>query len=321
MRPGTYDMPETVYIQATKNSTIITIEKMELPETIFDATMFLAPPPECSCVSFENKKHGLVSCPEFLDDMSMSESEDFDEPQENDVVLQSAIPCLKRNTPLFRVSRGGLVLRNIRLLHKSMGVAIWSGNAAIHVEVRQKEGTTASKARASAVLEHCEITSSTGRGIVISTGGEVGMKNCYIHNCAATGIYVGGSPESKVRLDTIDITYNGNGNQAGGISRSHSGICLEFGQIEILNSNISFNTASGISLVWSQEVKIMIKDSDLIGNGLMPLDTPFDARVDDAGVFPLLHNISVQGNRMLPRGCARPRSTLTSIVSSAHYPG
>lgn len=43
-----------------------------------------------------------------------------------------------------------------------------------------------------AVLDHVEVSSVSGRGIVNIDGGTVYIRSCYVHDCAATGVYVGG---------------------------------------------------------------------------------------------------------------------------------
>ena len=62
-------------------------------------------------------------------------------------------------------------------------------------------------------------------GIVNIDGGHVAITRCYVHDCAATGIYVGG-PGSRAKIEETDVVRNGNGNtqHRRGIARGHSGV-------------------------------------------------------------------------------------------------
>jgi hypothetical protein len=73
------------------------------------------------------------------------------------------------------------------------------------------------------VLSQCHITSQSGRGVVVMDGGRVAMQRCSVVNCAATGVYIGGSPPSaaaapaappeprRSRADLKDSRVSGNG--------------------------------------------------------------------------------------------------------------
>ena len=41
-------------------------------------------------------------------------------------------------------------------------------------------------------MNDCAIMSRTGRGLINVSGGVVTLKTCTVHDCAATGVYVGG---------------------------------------------------------------------------------------------------------------------------------
>ncbi len=73
-------------------------------------------------------------------------------------------------------------------------------------------------------LDSVDVTSWSGRGVVHVDGGHLKIKNSYIHDCAATGIYVGGSGSSAT-IEETDIVQNGKGNKKSrrGIGRGHSG--------------------------------------------------------------------------------------------------
>ena len=71
---------------------------------------------------------------------------------------------------------------------------IWNGNAALQIQPPNgPDGQPLMMLTPpTAVLDHVEVSSVSGRGIVNIDGGNVVIKNCYVHDCAATGVYVGG---------------------------------------------------------------------------------------------------------------------------------
>ena len=73
-------------------------------------------------------------------------------------------------------------------------------------------------------LDRVDVTSCSGRGIVNIDGGNLKISNSYIHDCAATGIYVGGLG-SIATIEQSDVLYNGKGNTRNrrGIAPGHSG--------------------------------------------------------------------------------------------------
>jgi hypothetical protein len=182
------------------------------------------------------------------------------------------------NEPIFRVTRGKLVLKDLYLEHVSMGVDIWSGNAAIQVEVQPNSGETtdplsAAVAKASAVLESVEVTSHSGRGIVALDGGHVYIKDSYVHDCAATGVFVSGNG-SRADLKRVDVTENGAGNHfLGGITRGHSGIYIDKGAMSITDSNVSRNLGSGIFIVMPDQTELTLEKTDIVENINTPIRT------------------------------------------------
>jgi hypothetical protein len=175
-----------------------------------------------------------------------------------------------RNEPLFRVIRGELLLKDLCLEHISRGIDIWSGNAAIQVQPNCGEMThppQAAAAKASAVLESVEVVSHSGRGIVALDGAHVQIKDSYIHDCAATGLYVGGN-DCRAVLEAVDVTENGMGSQrVGGIVRGHSGICIQQGFVSITDCNLSRNMLSGIAVISPGRTELTLKTTDLLMNG------------------------------------------------------
>merc|ERR1712232_1173619 len=93
------------------------------------------------------------------------------------------------------------------------------------------------------------------------------MSRCYIHDCAATGIYVGG-PGSRALIEETDVVRNGNGNgQRRGIARGHSGIYLEQGCAVVRNCNTSRNSLTGISAISQDNAILKMELTDVIANG------------------------------------------------------
>jgi hypothetical protein len=231
-------MPEAVTVHATRRTTRITVQAMQLPKTF----------------------------------MPGDTSRAFFDPNDRRVTLVSKTRL--RNEPLFRVLRGELVLKNLCLEHMAMGVDIWKGNAAIQVQPSDGESTlqpSAPVAKAAAILESVEVVSHSGRGIVAVNGAHVHIKDAYIHDCAATGVYVCGHGTRAV-LETVDVTENGEGNQYyGGIARGQSGICIDQGILCLTDCNVSRNVASGISIISPDLTELTLKNTDILANGSRPI--------------------------------------------------
>jgi hypothetical protein len=246
VRPGRYDVPEAVTIHATRRSVQVTVQGMSnLPET------FTA-----------NNKASL----------------EFSDRNIRRVTLVSKTRL--RNEPLFHVIRGRLVLKNLNLEHQSSGCAIGSGNSAILVRPSDAEDSILqlprSVPKAAAVLKSVEVVSNSGRGVVALGGGYVLIKDSYIHDCAATGVFVGGHG-CRVVLEAVDVTDNGTGDQLiGGIRREHSGICIEQGVVSLTDCNLSLNSASGITIVSPDLTHLTLKKTDLLANFVSPIRLQVD---------------------------------------------
>ena len=188
----------------------------------------------------------------------------------------------RRNKPLLHIAAGQVTLRRLRLGHYCGGYNLWNGNAAVQIQPiapppveNQEHRPTADFSRLpTATLDQVEVISHSGRGIVINDGGNIAISHSYIHDCAATGIYVG-SNECQLTLDHSDVIANGHGNQlaaanprnaGGGVSRGHSGFYLENGHATLTECNISNNSSCGIS-VSSPESRLILSHSDVVANG------------------------------------------------------
>ena len=88
----------------------------------------------------------------------------------------------------------------------------------------EPDDESANESAPTVTLDSVDVSSSSGRGIVNIDGGHVKIKNSYIHDCAATGIYVGGSG-SRASIERSDVICNGKGNRRNrrGIAAGHSG--------------------------------------------------------------------------------------------------
>jgi Right handed beta helix region len=189
---------------------------------------------------------------------------------------------------------------------KILVVDIWNGNAAVQIQppVGPDDQPMVVVPGPTAVLDRVDITSASGRGIVNIDGGQVTIRGCYVHDCAATGIYVGG-PGSRAVIELTDVVRNGNGNSnhRRGIPRGHSGIYLEQGNARIIDCNISHNSLTGISAVSPDNAILNLEESDLVSNGTFQLEMP------SPGTVARRESVT-QNNRMESIGLARSRSGL-----------
>jgi hypothetical protein len=130
-----------------------------------------------------------------------------------------------QNEPLVLLRQGSIAIRNIDLKHGSIGEDIWNGNSAIQIQpIVGPDGDSVEGPTPTVTLESVDITSYSGRGVVNVDGGHVKIRNSYIHDCAATGIYIGGSG-SRATIEHSDVISNGKGNKRNrrGIAAGHSG--------------------------------------------------------------------------------------------------
>jgi hypothetical protein len=242
VRPGQYNMPKVVTIHAIRRTVQVTVEALRLPETF------------------------------IRDDDSHDYSNDGSEGRLVTLISHTSL----RNEPIFRVIRGKLMLKGLCLEHVSMGIDIWSGNAAIQVQSDDGEMTEpplpSAVAKAAVVLESVEVVSYSGRGIVVLDGAHVHIKDSYIHDCAATGVYVGGNG-SRAVLEAVDVTDNGMGNlRVGGSVRGHSGVYIDQGVVSITDCNVSRNSSSGIAVISPDQTELTLKKTDILTNGNTPVD-------------------------------------------------
>ena len=192
------------------------------------------------------------------------------------VVFESS----KENQAIFRVRQGVAHIKGLKLLHYCEGIDIWNGNAAIQVQSpfapngRQLRIQAPSVAP-TAYVSDCDVVSLSGRGIVNIDGGIAHINKCFIHNSAATGLYLGGRG-SKVTMTETDVVENGNGNERNsrGVTRGHSGVYIEQGVATIRDCNISKNSLTGISAVSTEHSTLQVEGSCLQSNGSIQVELP-----------------------------------------------
>lgn len=282
LRPAKYVLNETITVNAERD-VHVSIETIEMPESIL-------PKGEVSTETEPKRRRRSGSILKYLTCRSVETEveEEFDftnsassyRTASSSIKHKHAILTFKSqevNKPIFRIYKGQCTLRNLRLDHISYGADIWNGNAAIQIQppLGLDDQPIMVSPAPTAILDHVDIISASGRGIVNIDGGCLAIRHCCIHDCAATGIYVGGLG-SQVTIDHTDVIRNGNGNSRHrrGIARGHSGIYLEQGLAKIANSNISQNSLTGISAVSPSNAILHLEDSELVSNGAFQLEMP-----------------------------------------------
>lgn len=216
LRPGSYTIEDTIVINTLHDADTVTIE------TILSSTKTKKSP-----TSLPNNKRTTPS------------------------IRAKALLVMKtrkRNTPIIRVMRGNLNLKRVTLDHSCLGTEFLFGNAAIHIQPKDRHSLLPA-----AFLDQVEITSYSGQGIMNYLGGNTTVKNCYIHDCAATGLFVQ-SPHCDLLVQRTDIMAN-----------NHAGMHLEFGgTASVIDCSIVGNTSIGVSV--SSSV-LLLESSDVVANG------------------------------------------------------
>jgi hypothetical protein len=326
LRPGVYYLNHSVEVRAISGARL-QLEAMETPTNVFippkpsaDDELDISTHTTEKAVPTKNRPpralRSYFSCgrPETVDDSLTEEHSEHgimdsaestaEPPNTVSLVLRSR----HHNEPVFRVYQGVLAIRNIEIHHNSHGTDIWSGNAAIQIQPPTGDNDTPLVVypRPTAILDKVLICSRSGRGIVNIDGGSVTIRDSMVRDCAATGIYVGG-PGGEAIVERTDVIRNGIGNRTSrrGVSRGHSGIYLEQGTARIIDSNVSTNTLTGISVVSPDNAIITLQDSDLMSNGTFQLE------------LPQLNTVSrqksdVTNNQMSDDGEGRTRSSFSS---------
>lgn len=216
----------------------------------------------CIQAAFPEKLTALVCCNH---DKSSSES-----------------PCINlytrdHDTDLEHRGLFHLEVKHISFFHNAKGNNIWVGNAVARVH---GSNTLLS-------LTSCSLQSDSGRGVIVTRGARLWIKDSTIHNCAATGIYVGDGRTSCL-IQRCDIIYCGFGTRSQYIHEhlsmerkpvppGHSGIYVE-GTVGVIidDSLVAGNSLTGMSVVRSGAAAL--RNSSILENGRAPvaLDEPLD---------------------------------------------
>jgi len=324
LRPGDYYMKEAIVVQAVGQNTSLSIETMDIPsrntpslvteETSSSSTtdeLEALPAPAAQSNKFPAQGfikrarsfRKKLSCRSMdaVQDSNSSESEDEEQSSKTPVRATLISKFRAHNEPALWVRQGTLQLKNIAVNHNCNGIDIWNGNAAIQIQPSSGPDENPLPTRPKAYLQQVDVTSRSGRGIVNIDGGTCSISRCYVHDCAATGIYVGG-PGSRATIEETDVIRNGGGNnQRRGIAPGHSGIYLEQGCAVVRNCNISQNSLTGISAVSQQNAILDMEATDLIANGAMQLEMPPTGSESHT-------RSSTQNNNMAETGSLRNRS-------------
>jgi hypothetical protein len=204
----------------------------------------------------------------------------------------------RQNEPVIRVRQGKVKMEELHIIHSSHGMDIWNGNSAIQIQppTAADGRPIPAMTRPMVELDHVEITSRSGRGIVNIDGGDATIRHCYVHDCAATGVYVGGQG-TTMTIENSDVLRNGMGNKWSrrGIARGHSGIYLEQGRASIVDCNISLNSLTGISAISDSNAILCLESCDLVANGTQQLEMPPDGSVARRMSLTRNNNLAVSG--------------------------
>jgi len=342
LRPQKYILKEPIMVRAAQNVSVTIQTLPTLPSTTStNGSRFTSKHPESatsgdanSSLSPRRRKaarvRNILNCrsasavdPENTrrDDLVMTNhSASFLEPLARRPQPQArlVLKTRKHNQPIVAVRQGNLRLLNVALDHYSSGLDIWNGNSALQIQppLDSQNGDRPLRVfpRPSVYCESVDIMSQSGRGICNIDGGYAQVCKSYIHDCAATGIYIGGSG-TRALLDQVDVMENGFGNTLSrrGIARGHSGVYLEQGTAKITDSNISKNALTGVSSISPDNAFLFLLNSDLVLNATVPFEMP-PSHTNSA------RRSSLHNNHMATDGKYRVRSGLvaanTSITSS-----
>lgn len=298
VQPGLYTVKDRLMVD-TVGDLALSIETLDNPKVclqeqgrvsdLFDGANSVSSL-SLSSVIYDDSRASRRTSPTIRDRFSCrSASDDVKHHADNVANLSSLIPTpkhatiiletKKKNEPIFHVRQGTLQLSKIVMIHYSPGVDIWDGNAAVQIQPRMENERPVQvvlpNKPPTAIIDRSDVMSLSGRGVVAIDGGYTTIRRSHIHNCAATGIYVGG-PGSMATVETSDIIFNGNGNERHrrGVARGHSGVYLEQGVAIMTDCNISNNALTGISAVSRDNAILTITDSDLMGNGSLQMEMP-----------------------------------------------
>jgi len=93
-------------------------------------------------------------------------------------------------------------ISHIQILHSTPGTDIWGGNCAIRVNGQN----------AHVIVNDCTLQSDSGRGVVVTNGARMEIIHTVLHDCAATGLYVG-DQGTQALIAGCNIIRNGGGSR------------------------------------------------------------------------------------------------------------
>lgn len=232
-------------------------------------------------------------------------------------------PCISISGPTTSVH-----MIDIQILHSSLGSNIWGGNCSVHVD-----------RNSILILEGCAMQSDSGRGVVVTGGSQLFLKRSIIHDCAATGLYVGDSGtvatvmesniirngggskrwfaedyvENASEDDVQNLHLNEVGDTADVVPPGHSGIYVENAQAVIDDTMLSGNRLTGLSVVRGGWVRM--SGCDVTENGADPITIERNQRIialnNDVDETYLSNGMIVMGpksNNFIARCCVRSSS-------------
>lgn len=178
-------------------------------------------------------------------------------------------PCIAVTGDLLGNRNVHVMLSHLQLFHSTDGVDIWGGNCAVLVEGNDNRLD----------LTSCSLQSDSGRGVVAVEGAILHLQGSVIHDCAATGLYLGDS-NSMASIKCCNIIRNGAGSrrlqqnsfhddESERVPAGHSGCYVEAGMALIENSLLAGNSLTGLSVVRGGIVRIT--DCDITENGSNPI--------------------------------------------------
>ena len=183
-------MAEAICIQAVGSNTCVTIETLKVPQ--IDAIPredITIQSPAKSMLQQANTLRKAFTCR----NVSVAQEEDLELDMTPPLRACLVSRTRRPNEPLIRVRQGTIKLTNINILHNANGVDIWNGNAAIQIQspIGPDDYSLVSASRA--ILDGVNVCSKSDRDIVTIDGGATEIYSSYVHDCAATDIYVGGT--------------------------------------------------------------------------------------------------------------------------------
>jgi parallel beta-helix repeat protein len=127
-------------------------------------------------------------------------------------------------------------------------------------------------------VENCDITSSSGRGVVAARGARVHLLNSIIHDCAATGVYA-----ENCYLELHKCLINNNGKGPRTMSQGHSGLFVTKSNFVITSCVITNNDYSGLC-VYDIDSRGVLEDTTVSKNGTIQVLETVSGSLERRGI-------------------------------------